>query len=469
MQLKPTPPFWQALSSRGDAPAVLDYDGALALTYRDLNSRVQDAADCLSQIPRSLILLQANNDIGCITCYLAALTAGHAVFLSPLSARHPGVAALIQTYRPELILLNSGGVPADCEADYETAGSLAGYRALRRRERTDAPPHPSLALLLSTSASTGTAKAVRLSAKNLAGSAAQISDALSLASSDRAQLSLPLSFVYGLSVLNSNLYAGSQLVLIQGTFANRALYGKIAAAGVTSLACVSQIFEYMRQLGIDAAQLPLVSRLTHSGSALDPRLVAWVDEHFARRGASVYLMYGQTEACGRISVLDPASLSARLRSVGRAMRGSDISRADDGEIIYRGPGVMLGYATRREDLALGDVLEGTLRTGDLGRLDESGYLYLTGRKSRYCKVFGQRVNLDDVEAFVRAERPAAVVETDGTIAIYFEGVVPEAPAVPLKVAQQFQLPPDSIRIHSVAELPRTAHGKIAYSVLRSAS
>jgi acyl-coenzyme A synthetase/AMP-(fatty) acid ligase len=259
------------------------------------------------------------------------------------------------------------------------------------------------------------------------------------------------------------------VVLIPGTFADRAYYSKIAAAGVTSLACVSQIFEYMRQLQVDASVLPAVNRLTHSGSALDSPLFSWVYESFGKHGASIYLMYGQTEACGRMTVLEPDALPARHRSVGHVIRGSAISRAEDGEIVYRGPGVMQGYATCREDLALGDVLQGILHTGDVGILDEHGYLFITGRKSRYCKVFGQRVNLDDVEACMRAERPAAVVESNGTIAIFFEGTAPEAPAMLLKVAQQFQLPPSCFRIHTVQEFPRTPNGKIAYSVLLSTS
>jgi acyl-coenzyme A synthetase/AMP-(fatty) acid ligase len=225
----------------------------------------------------------------------------------------------------------------------------------------------------------------------------------------------------------------------------------------------------MRQLGIDAAALPAVKRLTHSGSALDPRLFAWVYDRFGTSGTSIYLMYGQTEACGRISVLPPDCLPALHRSVGHAMQGSQISTAEDGEIVYRGPGVMLGYATCREDLALGDVLQGTLRTGDLGHLDEHGRLFISGRKSRYCKVFGQRVNLDDVEAFVRADRAAAVVERDGMLTVFLEGALGESSVTLLKVARQFQLPPDSIRIHAVPEFPRTPHGKIAYSVLLSAS
>lgn len=464
-----TPFFWRTLASRGDTTAVVDYDTGSILSYRDLCSRVRDVAARLRRLPRSLILVQASNDLGCIICYLAALDSGHTVFLSPLSARQPGSTCLIQAYRPEVVLLTSGAMPAGCEADYEAVGLLAGYLVLHRRRCTDAPPDRSVALLLSTSASTGSPKSVRLSAASVAASAAQVAEALRLTAADRALLSLPLSFVYGLSVLNSSLHAGSAVALIPGTFADRSFYQRIAATGVTSLACVSQIFEYMRQLRIDASLLPTVSRLTHSGSALDAQLFAWIYDHFGRRGASVYLMYGQTEACGRISVLEPDSLPARHRSAGRAMRGGEVSAAEDGEIIYRGPGVMLGYATCREDLLLGDVLAGTLRTGDLGYVDEHGYLYITGRMSRYCKIFGQRVSLDDVEAFVRAERPAAVVEKDGTIAIFFEGVVSEVPEVTLRIARQFQLPPDSISLRAVPELPRTLHGKIAYSTLLTAS
>jgi len=465
--LRSEPPFWKRLRSHHEAQAVIDHEAHTTLTYRELHERVQCVVEQIRGYSRSLLLLFASNDVSSIACYLAALEAGHAVFLSPIGLGHPGIPALIDAYRPELVLLRGGAVATAFESDYELGGTVDVYRLLRRRRCADEPPHPSLALVLSTSASTGSPKAVRLSAANLAGSAAQVADALAVTSTDRALLSLPLSYIYGLSVLNSSLYSGSAVALVKGTFADLGFYAKVTDTGVTTIPCVTETFEYMRRLQVGAQLVPKLRRLTHSGSPLNAPLFEWIYDHFRPYGVDIYLMYGQTEACGRITVLPPEALPGLNRSVGRAVRSGSLSISDRGEVIYQGPGVMLGYATRREDLSLGDTLHGVLCTGDLGRLDTEGNLFITGRMSRHCKVFGHRVNLDDIEGFFSGPRQAAAVEKDGTVTIFFEGTVPATSQAVLELGRRFQLPPQNFRLHSVPELPRTDRGKIAYSVLLS--
>jgi acyl-CoA synthetase (AMP-forming)/AMP-acid ligase II len=461
-------PFWRRLRSRGDAVAVIDPASGSFLTYAELHRRVESVAERLHTSKRSLVFLFAQNDVGGIFSYLAALSADHVVLLSPVSIRNAGAIGLIERYRPEFVLWHSGSAPPSLLCDYEVAEPLDGYGSLRRRRDAEGPPlHPSLALLLSTSASTGSPKAVRLSTSNLAASAAQVAEALAVTPADRALLSLPLSYVYGLSVLNSSLHAGGALVLVKGSFADRGFYTQVASAGVSTIPCVAQTFEYMRRLQIGAGHLPMLKRLTHSGSPLDPQLFAWIYDRFGRHGTDIYLMYGQTEACGRISVLPPQALPERHRSVGRALRYGAISIEQQGEIVYRGPGVMLGYASCRDDLALGDTVGGVLHTSDLGFLDEDGYLFITGRSSRYCKVFGRRVSLDDIEAFLTGERRVVAVEKDGLVAIFFEGATAVPAAVTMQLARRFELPPQSFHLRTIAELPRTSRGKLAYSVLLS--
>jgi acyl-CoA synthetase (AMP-forming)/AMP-acid ligase II len=254
--------------------------------------------------------------------------------------------------------------------------------------------------------------------------------------------------------------------LLQGTFANRSYVPKVANAGVTTIACVTQTLEQLRALRLEPAALPALRRLTHSGSRLEPELFDWMFDLFGRHGVDIYLMYGQTEACGRISVLQPAGLPHLHRSVGRAMSSGSLAISDSGEILYRGPGVMLGYAHDRQELSLGDTLHGLLRTGDLGRLDAAGNLYITGRCSRYCKVFGRRICLDDIDAFVRTERLAATVEKDGVIAVFFEGRHSVDRSWVMRMARHFQLPPQTFRLLTLECLPRTSRGKIRYGVLQ---
>lgn len=457
-------PFWKGLDAAGGAAAVIDYESGITLSYRSLHRRVREAARQLRRSSRGLVLLFANNDVGSIVWYLAALNAGHALYLCPADSARSAGASVLDAYRPELVLWK-GDRPSDfLEQGYELEGRLEEYCLLRRRNAAPEPLSDSVALLLSTSASTGSAKAVRLSGESLRRCAAQVAEALHLSSEDRYLLSLPISYVYGLSVVNSTLHSGGALVLLRGTLADPAAYPKIDHCAVTSIACVSQTFAFMRDAGVGSDRLRTVRRLTHSGSRLPPELFSYAYDCFSRT-ADIYLMYGQTEACGRISVLSPRELPQASHSVGKALRGGTIAIDDDGQIVYRGPGVMLGYAGCREDLALGDTCGGVLQTGDVGHLDERGNLVITGRVSRYCKVFEQRLSLDEVEAFVNTWQAAAVVEKHGILTIVFEGAAPPATASVLDLSRRFRLPPQSFRTKAIPSLPRTERGKISYKTL----
>ncbi len=458
-------PFWRCLSDRGDAIALVDVEAHVTWTYRRLGERIREVSARLRGWPRSLLMLFAHNDVDSVVSYLAALDAGHAIYLSPVPIRHASAAALVARYRPELIVAAADTPEVFLDKYDSVCIEEGGARVFSRRLRDDLPPNEALALILSTSASSGSAKSARLSATNLAASAAQVASALGISESDRPLLGLPISYVYGLSVLNSALHAGASLALVRGTPADRAYWDTVAKSEATMIATVSQTLEYMRLLRIDASALPLVRKVTHSGDALDPGLLQWMCKHLAGRGIALYLMYGQTEACGRIAVLPPDWVTQKQGSVGKAIPGGHIGVDPGGEIVYRGPGVMLGYATRREDLTLGDALNSVLYTGDTGHLDTDGFLYLTGRLTRYRKVFGHRICLDDIESYVRTRCAVAVLEKQGVIVIFVERSQATSLVSLTDLARRFQLPPQCFRIESIDSLPRTDRGKIDYARL----
>ena len=151
-----------------------------------------------------------------------------------------------------------------------------------------------------------------------------------------------------------------------------------------------------------------------------PEMIAAFHDHLRVRGARLVVMYGQTEATARISWVPPDRLDEKLGSIGVPIPGGRLA-ADGGELVYSGPNVMLGYAQRRDDLALGDVLRGTLRTGDLGHEDGDGFFWVTGRSKRILKLFGHRLNLDEVEERALGRGPVAAVGTDDErVVIYRE-------------------------------------------------
>jgi len=141
---------------------------------------------------------------------------------------------------------------------------------------------------------------------------------------------------------------------------------------------------------------------------------------------------------------------------------------EEGELLYEGPNVMMGYATCSQDLAKGDVQGGRLATGDLGYCDDRGLFYITGRRTRFAKVFGWRVSLDDVEELLSGVARVAAVNENDRIIIYTEETRTDFAEHVGQLAGTLRLHPSAFHIRPMAALPRLANGKLDYRSLTAA-
>jgi acyl-CoA synthetase (AMP-forming)/AMP-acid ligase II len=219
----------------------------------------------------------------------------------------------------------------------------------------------------------------------------------------------------------------------------------------------------LRRLRYDRAEHPTLATLTQAGGRLSPELVT----EFSGKSDRFFVMYGQTEATARIAVLPPDRLADKPGSAGTAIPGGRLA-IDDGEVVYHGPNVMMGYAETAADLARGDDLGGVLRTGDLGRLDSDGFLYITGRLKRIAKIFGVRVNLDDVERLLRDSGPVAATSGDDRVTVWTEGL-DAAGRVGLarRLGAELRVHWSGFDVRGIERLPLLATGKIDYQALES--
>ena len=447
------------LAERGDAPALIDDAAERWLDYRSLARAVGEAAERISAIgDRPLVFLFSGDGIGDCVAYLGCREAGAAIGLFGATLPPGRAEALIQRYRPALVI---GHAP---EAGYLEMPHPAGA-LWHRRLSGDAPAlHSDLTLLLSTSGSTGSPKLVRLSRTALDANAAAIAEALRIAPGQRSVLNLPIAYSYGLSVLNSHLWAGAAVLLSRQGITGPAFWRRIAGQGATAMPGVPMVYEILRRLGFDALAPASLTTLTQAGGKLSEPLIEHFHGIMAARGGRFFVMYGATEACARMAVLPPDRLPEKLGAVGRAIPGGrfEIVATEQGdEIVYHGANVMMGYAEDAADLALGDVLGGRLATGDLGRLDQDGVLWITGRAKRIAKVNGLRLNLDEAEALATARfAPAAAFADDRTLTLLIEADERAAPEIRRELAIALALAPASLRIKCVARLPLSDNGKI---------
>ncbi|MEV6306191.1 AMP-binding protein [Actinoplanes sp. NPDC051861] len=378
----------------------------------------------------------------------AAELAGSGPLFLPMPSTVPAVArylAALRLGRPVVLL--------DPETDH--AGLIERY--------TTDEVHPDLALLLTTSGSTGNPKLVRLSRTAVLANAEQVVESLGITGDDVAITTLPLFYSYGLSVLHSYLLAGATVVLERTGIMQRDFWAAVDEHRVTSLALVPYQYEMLNRLRFDPAKFPSVRTLTQAGGRLRAGLITDFAQRMANAGGRMFVMYGQTEAAPRMATLPPERLDDKLGSVGLAMPGGAFSIEDD-EVVYRGPNVMMGYAETGADLIKGDELGGVLRTGDLGRLDDEGFLHITGRIKRMGKVFGVRINLDDVER----NFPVAAVAGDDRLHVFAEGVSgDEARALRTKIAEWLGTHFTGVSVRAIDSLPLLPNGKTDYRALEA--
>jgi len=464
---------------------MIDAAAGRALTYGQLQAQVERLAAELAQptpADKRLFYVFADNSVEAIIAYLAGLTSEAAVaLLNP--ALHPALAEeLVESYQPEWLWFPPGrAIGERITSAYDARQGDGGAQLLRRRQAVAAPIHPDLALLLTTSGSTGSPKFVRLTRDNLLGNAASIAEYLGLGPAERPITSLPLYYSYGLSVVNSHLLAGACLVCTGSGVMQKAFWDAARAHECTSLAGVPYMYEMLRRLRFERMELPHLRTLTQAGGALGLETKKYVLDACERSGRRFYVMYGQTEATARISYVPPAQLAGKLGSIGVPIpRGQMWLEADgreirephvQGEIVYRGPNVMLGYATTRACLAKGDELGGVLRTGDLAYRDGEGFFYVVGRLKRFIKLFGNRVNLDEVESLVERHLrlPAACLGHDDLLMVACEAPRPAADLEGRVVdflASMLGVHASAIAVRLLPQLPVTSTLKKDYARIR---
>ncbi len=450
--------FAARLAQFGERVAVRTSDETV--TYSAL-ARLVTARSAALGSTRRLVLVAGANRLDPLVTYLAALAAGHPVILVP--GDNPGnVEAVISAYDPDVVAGPGGGLA-------------------ERRAGTAHDLHPDLALLLSTSGSTGSPKLVRLSVDNVQANAESIATYLSIRPSDVAATTLPMHYCYGLSVINSHLLAGASLMLTSSSVVDGCFWEEFRAAGATTFAAVPYTFDLLDRVGFDEMDLPSLRYVTQAGGRLAPDRVRHYADLGRRRGWDLFVMYGQTEATARMAYLPPDLALTSPGAVGVPVPGGSfhleplpelpLTRSgapDVGELVYEGPNVMLGYAETPADLALGRVTT-SLRTGDVARRTPEGLFEIVGRRNRFAKIFGLRIDLDEVERVYADEGMlvacAAAEAASGerlVVAVSDDAGPVDVARVAAVAVEHVGLPAGAVAVCPVHAVPRLPNGKPDY-------
>lgn len=456
--------FWDTAQYAPEVAFVQD-DGR-SLTYLQATRDADSLAQHLGATKRIVFIL-CGNDLESVVAYLACLRSGHVPLLLNAGIEEALLENLCHLYRPHFIWSKSRGLGCATYGSYALESTEYG---------DDAAIYPDLALLLTTSGSTGSPKLVRLSYENLRSNAESIAQYLGLTPSERAITVLPMNYSYGLSVINSHLHAGARLLLTNASIVQKPFWEFFRTQEATSLTGVPYTYAMYQRIGLLRMDLPSLRYMTQAGGKLQADKVGVFGEWARTRGIRFFVMYGQTEATARMSYLPPDRVIEKNAAVGLAIPGGRFSITDsdgreitesglDGELVYSGPNVFLGYASDRADLQKGDEIGGVLRTGDMARYDEDRYVYITGRTKRFIKVAGNRVGLDDLETLFRADAIEALCGgTDDLLCVAVRQHDDVARAQQL-LSGKLQFHHTMYKVITVAEAPRNEAGKIQYQRL----
>jgi acyl-CoA synthetase (AMP-forming)/AMP-acid ligase II len=498
--------FYQNLKQFGDSIALIQGDAELS--YSGLAKQVEERALAIQnaveqsmsdmglngseadQPAKRLVGMIADNSVASVVNYLALLSQNYAIlFISE---------AQLETHQKNVDKAhNRETQPLDVISAYqirvviheETFHTLHPQSAKDNSDTQTMLPsiQDNIALLLSTSGSTGTSKQVVLSYDNLQANCDSICAYLPIEESDVTITTLPFNYSYGLSIINTHLALGASIVMTSLSVMQREFWQTFERHAVTSFGGVPHSYEMLLRLKFTSMALPSLKYFTQAGGKLSPDRVKQLASYASDNHKSFFVMYGQTEATARMAYADHIKLLAKPETIGKAIPNTRL-RVEGDELVFTGENVMLGYANSCRDLASMPGVE-LLHTGDLAYEDDDGDFFITGRSKRIVKLFGERLSLDALQSTLQTSLQSALQRSADSqtlrnmiehvfcvgddkrlhIAVVVSGVAKQSDAdieLILNTLKQYMrnlnIHASAMKYHIINETPLTSNGKVDY-------
>lgn len=360
---------------------------------------------------KNIIILSVNN-LFFIKAYLAVLKSGNVCIPLDPNIEKENLSYIAGLTKPEMIFITR---------DLQNKLSVEKFRCVTPDQmpaaETEQGFNPvydrlvseSCAEIIFTSGSTGKPKGVMISHRNLIANTSSIVEYLGLTSDDRMLVVLPFYYCYGLSLLHTHLRAGGSIVLNNSFMFLGTVINNLLKFNCTGFAGVPSHFQILMRMSdtFRNTRFPSLRYVTQAGGKLATVFIDEFREAFP--DVKFYVMYGQTEATARLSYLPPELYEKKKGSMGKGIpgvelrvvnsEGKNVKPGETGEVIARGDNIMMGYYFDEESTGK-SLREDWLWTGDLGEVDEDGFIYLTARKNEIIKVRGKRLSPKEIEAVI---------------------------------------------------------------------
>jgi len=487
--------FSRTMREHPDNPALITPQWTW--TYFQLGQLVRSGMDLLQSYlatPECRMAIVGNNHPAYVVGYFASQCLGKpTVEVRPLEKLDRQLeiiertnAAFVLTDVPALENTLKGRVPAMSFAAFLQSCQEAVEKGDLRFENITWPGTAlSEASIIYTSGTTGSPKGVILTQGNFCFIVNAVVDYLRLTAKDRYALILPLNHTYGKTVLLTSIRVGASIVMLDNFNRVQEFVKALSENQCTIFSGVPyHIHVILKWCNLSSYDLSSLRILTFSANKLPSSTIDQLTKVLPH--AKIFSMYGLTESTTRVCFVPPDVLMRKKESCGRPLRGVEVKIIDQhgnplppeksGEVVLRGPNVMKGYFGDPE-LTSATLIDGWLRTGDLGYLDEEGFLYLVGREKEIIKCAGERISPAEIEEVLlchpKVAEAAVTGSPDSTLGeIVHAFIVPKGNSLEegelktycAKLLSHHKLPR---RYTFVEELPKTPTGKVKKHLLKS--
>ena len=363
-------------------------------------------------IKNSLILLVASNSIESFIGYFSFLNKKKncKIIILDESFGNDYFNKIMNIYKPNYVFYPSKFFIKKKESI--TSHIFKNYIICKTKNSNDKKINDKNFLLISSSGTTGNPKFIRLSRGNIITNTQSIIKSLNISSNHKTITTMPMGYSYGLSIINTHILSGATIVINQNTVLEKNFWLKVSKFKISSFGGVPQLYQFLKKLNFHKFNLPKLKYITVAGGHLDLVIKKYFVKLSLKKKFKFFAMYGQTEASPRISCFNTELNKSKLDSIGKPINGVNLKIFDEknkiitksfkkGELSVMGSNVCLGYASKLKDLYKGDINKSLIKTGDIGYFDNEKYFYITGRKKKISKIFGIRIDLNDIENYLK--------------------------------------------------------------------
>jgi len=456
-----------------DKTAVVQDNGE-SFSYGELVSFTKEWKEWIPQ--RELIFILCSNNMATIAAHVASIENKIVPLMISDRMDKALLGNLIKTYKPKYIWAKKEiglqqGFGLNRQEKYGYALWDTGYGHTEM--------HDALSMLLTTSGSTGSPKLVRHSYRNLMVNAANSAQFLGLCEEDKSLIDLQLHYTMGLNAACSSLYAGAALMMTEHNAMQQEYWSFFDRSDITNITGVPYNYEILKKLKFFKKDYPNLRILAQGGGKLTDVLFKEIAEYAHNHDKKFFATFGTSETTSRLAYLSPEMALDKIGSIGRAIPGGRLFLVDEngtemkqeeteGELVYQGENVTLGYASCREELIKGDERRGIYFTGDLAKRDGDGYYYICGRKSRFLKLYGYRVGLDECERLIKMKfgLECACVGTDRKMIIYITDAGRKE-EIREYMTNMTKIAKTAYEVRKIQQVPKNEVGKILYGKLEN--